>query len=367
MVQSNTSKTGSSTRGFTLIELLVVIAIIALLIGILLPALGAARRAARNAVSLANLRSLSQIQSTYQAGNRNSFVNPFDDRQIGQPSTGTKGWDLIRKGPSGSVPADDSAWQFSTFGSGNEWNTEMFAFHWYSLVAGDLSAGDYASPVQFSPSDTLLIQRFKDFRSQLNPTFTLDNTLWDGSYVYSPTFWSKSERYSPSNRTARDIMALDGKTWRRNRIDDVVTPAAKVMIWERFDFNQTTRVESQQDARGRVGAALSSAKLFPNWNNTGAQPNVATVDGSVTRAKISDLNDIMAGTNTSLIEALRPKGIWTPSDLLLGPPAGGKDGRPIGYAMGADGLENGGTTYRGRYLNYFWATNAGVKGRDLNR
>lgn len=55
-----------SRRGFTLIELLVVIGIIALLIGLLIPALGRARKAGRLVVSLANVRSISTANFSYQ-------------------------------------------------------------------------------------------------------------------------------------------------------------------------------------------------------------------------------------------------------------------------------------------------------------
>ena len=55
------------TNGFTLIELLVVIAVIALLVGLLLPALGKGRLEAKRTISIANIRSIAQAGSIYQA------------------------------------------------------------------------------------------------------------------------------------------------------------------------------------------------------------------------------------------------------------------------------------------------------------
>jgi prepilin-type N-terminal cleavage/methylation domain-containing protein len=82
---SNPSRLLRTPRGFTLIELLVVIAIIALLVGILLPAISKARFAGQMIKSLANLRSMAQMQATYAAENKDGFFNPAgpDARLLG--------------------------------------------------------------------------------------------------------------------------------------------------------------------------------------------------------------------------------------------------------------------------------------------
>jgi hypothetical protein len=66
-IRMRSSQTARRTNAFTLIELLVVIAVIALIVGILLPALGKARLEGRRTVSLANIRSIAQAGSIYQA------------------------------------------------------------------------------------------------------------------------------------------------------------------------------------------------------------------------------------------------------------------------------------------------------------
>jgi len=69
-------------NAFTLIELLVVISIISLLIALLLPALAMARRSANTVACLANLRSISQIQSEYCSTFQGSY--PCGDAGIDQ-------------------------------------------------------------------------------------------------------------------------------------------------------------------------------------------------------------------------------------------------------------------------------------------
>ncbi len=131
-------------KGFTLIELLVVIAIIAVLIGILLPALGSAQTTARLVKSQANLRSLAQIQEVYASEYRGSMINPF--RLKGYSSGGgfgRAGWGIARKVETGT-PAE-----FTYDGDNNSpWYSEMYAFHWYSVIGGWISTGDSASGIQ---------------------------------------------------------------------------------------------------------------------------------------------------------------------------------------------------------------------------
>jgi len=363
-----------SRPGFTLIELLVVIAIIALLIGILLPALGAARRAARNAVSLANLRSLTQMQFAYQGENRGSWVNPFDEKQIGRPTVSgnpSSGWGAIPK------PGEpEISWPNFALDA-DPWRTEMFAFHWYSLVSMGLNRGDATSPVQFSPSDRAVLQRFKDSYAQVSSSgdgTSLGDWIWDGSYVYSPTFWCKADRYSTTrlgSSASRTAIGANGTLIKRNRIDDVINPAAKVVLWERFDFSQTSRVESTIDNSGNATPVAKNA-LSPTWNNNQAAPNVSVADGSVQRVKMDTLMPLAFAATTA--PTFQPVGFWIPPGDLLGNPSN-KRGIGTGYQMGTDGLENGGggmggfglPQYLGKYPNFFWATRNGVKGRDINR
>jgi prepilin-type N-terminal cleavage/methylation domain-containing protein len=318
-----------SAPAFTLIELLVVIAIISVLMAILLPALGLARRQARATVGAANLRSLSQLMFIYCNNNADAFLNPFraswPDDASGDPV-----WTDV-------VSARDPAvvWDFSTIKP--EWNTEFFAYYWYSYLATS-EGGAPIRDEQFSPADP----NIRGLKSDLaaNQETREGWMLWPCSFLYSPTFWLRPDRYHAG---ARD--AVTPATLHTTSSASISSPSAKVLLWERADYRQGSRIEVTQNQANR-------ANLAPAWNNIRAKPWVALADGSCTEVSMSDLT-IAAGNDSNL----NPGGSYSAVDgPTLVPPKDKKDLFPIGGDMTADG----------DYPLYFWATNQGVTGRDIH-
>ena len=339
--------------GFTLIELLVVIAIIALLIGILLPTLGKAMSSARQVVSLSNLRQLGQIQATYAQEFSDSFINPFYEGFIrGQDVpgwvTGNVGWASVRKQGFNGI--------FHFTGQGVNYYSEMYAFHWYSLVAGWISKDDWASEIQFAPEDPEPRERWLELAETGlidGRRYSLAELIWDTSYVYPPTFWFSPDRYVEGMQPSSVVNNAPNSLVYRNRYHNVLQPSSKVMFFERFDTTKKKRTE-----RGMLDFMTRTVNRPPTWHNPEAKTKVALVDGSVTTVDMSRLHTLYQQEAQGPVadKIYSPTHFWQVPDAVLRT-----------YSMLDDRLENGFGSGIGRYPAFFWATRRGVQGIDLPR
>jgi hypothetical protein len=207
--------------------------------------------------------------------------------------------------------------------------------------------------------DSTLVARNAQFNASINANGgplvggnqDFDTVLFDSSYWFSPTLWLSPSLYR--NATFPGINDGDVGYWRRNRVDDVTTPAAKVTVWERFDFSKKTRAAGPASNPGSRRAGGN-----PNWNNPDADARFGTADGSVDTVKMSKLYALKADPNTQ--DAFTPSGNWDLSATIMHT-----------WSIDTDGLQNGDPSSSsgpgGPYPAFFWATRKGVQGRDINR
>ncbi|MBC7833795.1 MAG: type II secretion system protein [Phycisphaerales bacterium] len=301
----------AASRAFTLIELLVVIAIIALLIGILLPSLREAKLTAMRAVSMINLRSQAQYQSSYQTDNKDVFVNPFSN---GQPWV----W----------VPGSEGTWGWAYGDPYSTSGTESFGYHALAHMFYQDSDDGFSRNKSFvAPGDKALIRWLKENND--GNAQTDYNWIFPSSYWYPPVFWQATTRFN--NLTRLNGNSSNGYFLRRNRASDVVFPDKKVFFFEGKDYQSAAQ---------------------PMWNTSAARPVVILVDSSARNANMADVIRQTAPPGNNDPEYLpAPSGLWTPGSaemdqrMLYGAPQGfyWTYGRPA----------------------FFWATRKGLRGRDF--
>ena len=304
-------------RAFTLIELLVVITIIATLMAILLPVLAGSRRQARATVGAANLRSLGQVMIIYTNDSRDQFLTPFSNRDPSNSSGA--GWaDAV------SIGDAKTFWRFTA--GDNRWHTDFFAYYWYSLLA-DYHGATRFREEQLSPGDGPLTI----LKNSNAPLIREPTALWPSSILYSPTFWSRPERF----HGARPVMAAD--LLATITTANVTHPSAKALLWLRADFAQTSD----------DGAGVA-------WNSPRAKTWVGTADGAADQVDMNALTRKAAAGGRDL--SLVPTALMgAPRSMaILGPPD-----HP--FTDIAPHMPDGG------FPAFFWSTRDGAEGRDLAR
>ena len=329
-------------RAFTLIELLMVIAIISLLMGILLPAIGLAKRHAQSVAGNANLRSLTQVMTMYTGDNRDAFLNPFSsgcdtESPCCVPDCTDAPIAALLEGA--SDPLACRVWDFCV-PSDQTYTTEYFSHYWYSYLKSLDAAPPFADE-QVSPADT----HIRSLR-QSYPGSALGNgetALFPTSFLYSPTFWTSSERYDPDCGRQRNDFNRFGKTQLQA---SVAFPSSKVLLFERLDFEQRERVRVEQNDALREGRP-------PAWNNLRANTAVSVVDGSVEEVSMLELYNKTEDRNWDIAPVGVGRTLDEPPVVL------NKDASP-GALGGSDRTD-------GEYPLFFWATPWGVEGRDLAR
>lgn len=328
-----------SRRAFTLVDLLAATACVALAGAVLLPALARSRNASQGDTSRSNLKVLMRAHVAYTIMHQDRWMNPFNPTTsyLGQPNSFDPEWYSARVA---SMPG--YLWRFDDAG----YETEMFSMHWASIARPGPMATNAVTPEQFDPRDQRFINRLNTLATAPGG---LQNWLWPTSYMYSPTMWFNPARYAPDSRLSISRPNLFGgvRSVRYNTVAETLYPSRKAVLFQRFDFDQSSRP-------GPSGPV----PLPPQWNNTKASPDVAFADGSVDEVPIFKVVSAI-NEDAAVAQWLRPTGPgWNMPTMLLNSPS-------VGYEIGDD-WENGQNNTTA-WQAFFWGTRNGVAGRDVPR
>src|SRR5262249_31295108 len=137
-----------------------------------------------------------------------------------------------------------------------EFKTEGFSQYWYSFLANWRGA-DRVGDELFSPADVDLTSTWATAKGET--TASDERVLWPTSFLYSPVFWCRKERYGTHDEMKAEDLAV-------NLMSSVIHPSAKVLLWERADFGQQS-----------TGATAAGS---PAYNSAVSRTDVFMVDGS---------------------------------------------------------------------------------------
>jgi hypothetical protein len=227
--------------------------------------------------------------------------------------------------------------------TGTGWNfgdptraSEGYGLFWASLVANEIHTGDTSTDYLTSPADYWTIRSQREFIANAGGNQT--NAMFPCSFYYSPTMWLSADRYAG---TAAVPLATRGgeRLWRRNRLGEVIYPSAKVMVWERMDFRQDSRL-----------SRINQPEPFPpQWNNPAAKVYAMTTDGSVVKVETSELIELANAPDAATRDIFRPSGTFDVRSSTM-----------VAWELTEDGFEH-------NRAGFFWATRHGIRGRDIPR
>jgi prepilin-type N-terminal cleavage/methylation domain-containing protein len=324
-------------RGFTLLELLVTISIVAVLVTLLLPLLSDARVTGQRAVSLSNLHNNSTYMASYGLEQRDDFLNPFTLARL-NTSPGWNSCCVVFEPVTHPAPGHEPyeyGWDYGQMYSNS--GTETFGYHWLShMFYADIETQSHLK-TNLAPGDRVLVEWYRD-RAQ-DAADKGAAWIYPSSYWYSPVFWQDPARFRNASRP--EANARNDYFIHRNKLTDVLTPSAKVLLFENKDF---------------------SAKGQPVWNVAAAKPQVACIDGSCKAVSMMDITTGTAAPGASPTTGAHATGLRYPSGTWFN---GAYDGEfemtrfSYGIGNGFDWSQAYGQPA------YFWATRGGLRGRDI--